>query len=339
MLLGTVAALFFGLPVPAAALSGSCATDHSEARRLLEAGQLAAALPLLEKTYAACPADQDNARDLAAAEIDSGQPESARPIVVALLRQQDAAGLHSLLGRVESAEKNYRAAALQYQMAAQMDSSESNVFDYGTTLYRLDYNAAATILRFGVSKYPKSVRMHVALGTALYALSIPEEGARQFCTAEELDPSDPHPMELLAQTAAIPPSLAPRVTSMLAALHQRYPRDGLILFDYTMAKSGRWTSQKDALPPGFVQSVRAALALNPRIPDAWYQLALISEDQKNYADEIRLLQKAIALDPRKPDYYYHLAFAFRDSGNQEKFRALMRQFQEMKAASAPHPAP
>jgi Flp pilus assembly protein TadD len=315
-----------------------CDSENATARRLVQAGRLSSALPLLQHAYAECPEDYENARDLAKAEIQAGQNDQARSVIAALLRQQDIAELHNLLGRVESAEKNYGAATIQYQIAAQMDPSEGNIFDFGTTLFQLNFDASATILRFGVKNYPKSGRMHVALGTALYALSIPEEGAREFCNAEELDPADPHPMELLAETATIPADLSSEVTDMLANLHKRYPRNGLLLFDYTMAKSGRWSSDKYSLPPGFVQSVRTAIHLDPRIPQAYYQLALVAADNKQYSEEIHLLQKAIALDPRKPDYYYRLAFAFRNAGNQEQYRIAIRQFQKIKSASSRQPA-
>ncbi len=77
------------------------------------------------------------------------------------------------------------------------------------------------------------------------------EGAQLLCEAEDLNPSDPHPMEILADTEIVPPALAPKITSQLASLHKRYPNDGLILFDYTMVQSGRWSNDKAATASTF----------------------------------------------------------------------------------------
>ncbi len=120
-----------------------------------------------------------------------------------------------------------------------MDTRETHIFDFGMSLFHLDHNAAITILRYGVQKYPESIKLHVALGTVLYADGNSLEGAQLLCEAQELNPSDPHPMELLAETEIVPPELAPRIISLFADLHKRYEHDGLILYDYT------WSSPDD----------------------------------------------------------------------------------------------
>jgi tetratricopeptide (TPR) repeat protein len=167
----------------------------------------------------------------------------------------------------------------------------------------------------------------------LYADGKSFEGAQLLCEAQELNPSDPHPMELLAETEIVPPELAPRVTSLFADLRKRYENDGLILYDYTMVQSGRWSNSTDPLPPHFVDSLEAALRLNPKLPQAYFELSLIAEQQKNYAEEIRLLKKAIALDPNKEEYHYRLAFAYRKSGDEAKFREELNEFQKLHSAT------
>ena len=229
------------------------------------------ALKLLADVYATCPS-YENGRDLADAEIKAGQYESAKSLLNTLLEQQDRAELHSLLGAAESGENNYKAAAIEYQKAATIDPSEANVFDFGMSLLHLDQNAAITIFRYGLQKYPKSVKVHVALGAALYAAGKSLEGAQLLCDAEDLNPSDPHPMEILADTEIVPPALAPKITSQFASLHKRYPNDGLVLFDYTMVQSGRWSNDKAALPPHFTDSLKAALTLNPQTPSSLFPI-------------------------------------------------------------------
>ena len=321
-----------GTSLPAASEAG-CNEAHAKARRLAETGDSSRAAGLLADVYARCPA-YENGRDLADAEIGAGQYASAKALLETLMEQQNRAELHSLLGKAEAAQKNYKAAAIEYQKAAEMEPTEANIFDFGTSLFHLDHNSAITILRYGVQKYPQSVELHVALGSVLYADGKSLEGAELLCDAEELNPSDPHPMEILAATEIVPPTLAPRVTSLFAALHRKYETDGLILFDYTMVQSGRWSNDRDAVPPHFVESLKVALRLNPQLPQAYYQLSLISAQQRNYQEEIQFLKKAISLDPGKDEYHYRLAFAYRMSGDEAKFREELNEFQRLHKATS-----
>jgi tetratricopeptide (TPR) repeat protein len=306
----------------------NCEEKQTTARELTEAGNSSRAVRLLIDVYAACPS-YENGRNLADAEIAAGQYESAKTLLTALLEQQDRVELHSLLGKAESGEKNYKAAAIEYQKAATAEPSETNVFDFGMSLLHLDHDAAITIFRYGLQKYPKSVKIHVALGTALYADGKSLEGAQILCDAQDLNPSDPHPMEILADTEIIPPTLAARVASQFASLHRRYPHDGLVLFDYTMVQSGRWSDGKAALPANFTDSLKTALSLNPKLPQAYFQLGLVYGQQGKYAEEIRAFKKAISLDPNNDEYYYRLAFAYRKSGDEAKFHEELDEFQKL----------
>src|SRR5271165_972201 len=321
-----------GASIPTTVEAG-CNEAHAKARRLAETGDSSRAAVLLADAYARCP-NYEIGRDLVDAEIGAGQYASAKALLETLMRQQDRAELHSLLGKAEAAQKNYKAAAIEYQKAAEMEPTEANIFDFGMTLFHLDHNAAITILRYGVQKYPQSVELHVALGTVLYADGKSLEGAELLCDAEDLNPSDPHPMELLADTEIVPPTLARRITSLFAALHRQYENDCLILFDYTMVQSGRWANDKDAVPPHFADSLKAALRLNPHLPQAYYQLGLISAQQQNYQGEIQYLKKAIALEPDKDEYHYRLAFAYRQSGDEAKFREELNEFQRLHNATS-----
>lgn len=322
-------------PAPPSAITPgkqNCSKQRVEVISLARGADSIRVVTLLADLYSKCPS-YENGRDLADAEVDAGQFKSAIALVTSLLQQQDSADLHRILGKAADTQKNYKAAALEYQKAAEMDPSETNVFNFGTALFRLNHNAAIKILRFGVEKYPDSVRLRVALGTVLYGDGKSLEGAQLLCEAQELNPADPHPMELLAETEIIPPELAPRITTLLANLHKRYKQDGLILYDYTMVQSGRWSNSPDSPPPDFAASLEAALKLNPKLPQPYFQLSLIADQQKNYAEEIRLLKKAVELDPDKQEYRYRLAFAYRKSGDKAKFREELNQFQKLHAAA------
>ena len=277
----------------------------------------------------------EHALALAATEIAAGRFSQAKVLLEGLKQGQDSAELHTLLGKAYRGLGEYRASAIEFQKAAELEPSQANIFDYGTSLFRLDHQAAITILRYGLQRYPRSVQLHVALGTILYADGNPVEGARMLCDAQDLDPSDPHPVEVLAETEIVPPELAARLTAQFAALQQMYPRDGSILFDYTMVRSGRWSKSQDPAPPDFVESLHKALRLNPNLHQAYFQLSLIAAEHQDIPEQIRLLKKAISIAPNEENYHYHLAFAYKKSGNAQDSRIEMKKFQQLHGSDLP----
>ncbi len=267
-----------------------------------------------------CPEDFDNARELAAAEIQAGDEEAVEGLLHHLIRQRNAPEFHGMLGKALAAQGDYKGSAAEYQLAATMEPTETHVFDFGTSLMKVNFGAAADVLQYGLKTYPASVKMHVGLALAFYAQDRPEDGARLLCEAAVLDPSDVHPMEVLANTRVVPRSIQLEATRRFEELRERYPKDGLILFDYTMISSGRWSGLDGAATGDFIGSLKEALALNPGLAEAWYQLALTYDQGKSYALEIVALKKAIAIDAGQERYHYRLAFALRASGDAAGFK-------------------
>lgn len=291
-------------------------------------------------TAAIAPAtslDRDLAR--ASALLDEHRVDAARSL---LKKRKDEgvtdARLESLLGRAGMAATDYPEAARSYQRAAELDPSEPNLFDYGTALFHLQHAAAITILRYGIQRYPQSVQLRVALGTALYADGNYVDGATILCDAQDLAPGDPHPMEILADTEIIPAELLPRVTALLEALSARFPRDGLLLFDLTMARSGRWSHQPSALPESeLTAALQRATTLSPTLHQAFFQLGLLAGERGDVAGQIRLLRKAADLAPEREAYHYRLASAYQRAGDdpsaareRELYRSLHEKNQTVR---------
>ena len=275
----------------------AAARQRDEGLALLQQGEITKAVALLKRAYELCPEDLERARDLAGAEVKAGEPAAAETLISGLLVQRNTAELHNLLGAIKAAEGDPKASATEYQIAAKMDPSEQNIFDFGTSLMKINYLAAGTVLAFGTKQFPNSVKLHVALGVALYAQDRAEDGAKVLCKAAALDPTDEHPMEVLSETEKIPSALLPTAVQHLTELHQRYPSNGLIVFDLTMARSGRWSGEQAATTPEFVAG----------------------------------LQQAVSLDPQLAKAHYRLAFAYRAAGDQQHFREEIERFKALHA--------
>lgn len=216
-------------------------------------------------------------------------------------------------------------AALEAQRRAEADPSEANLFVYAASLMKLDYPSAEKIYRFGTGKYPDSVRLHAGLASALWAQGRVDEGAAELYRAAEIAPDDPHPLEFLVSAGHIPAAMVQKVTDGLWKLHLRYPRDGLILFDYAMAASHRCCGN-DPAPADFVPNLQEAIRLTPQLPEAYFQLSLVYEQQEDDAKELQVLRKAVQLAPEDEHYRYNLAMLYKRMRNTEGFQREMAAF-------------
>ncbi len=312
--------------------SSAFSAARDEAHRLLPSGHLSEALPLMKLAFDLCPDDLANARELASVSIEAGDSVYAETLLRQLIARKNEAELHTLLGQVLTRDKSYRDAAAQYQVSATMEPTESHIFDFGTALMKIDFGAATQILQYGVKTYPASVKMHVALALALYAQDRYEEGAQLLCAASTLDPADPLPMEVLADTKIVPKFLQADAASRLDELRLRHPENGLLLFDYAVVKSGRLSGVSTAQSPEFIALLKKALTLDPKLAKAHFELALVYEEEKQYLSEIAELQQAIRLTPDVELFHYRLAFAYRATGDMTHFREELARYSSLHSS-------
>lgn len=227
----------------------------------------------------------------------------------------------------------YKREALEAQRLAEADPSEDNLFHYASSLMKLDYHSAETIYRFAIGKYPNSVRLHAGLASALEGQSQVDEAAAELYRASELAPTDPHPLEFLVEGKYVPPALSLKVLDGLRRLRRLYPNDGLILFDYEMVVSNRYTDGSSPAPPDFVPILKRAIRLTPQLPEAYFQLSLVYEDRKDFAEEAQALRQAVQLSPQDPRFRFKLAMAYKRLGKDDLYLKEMSIFKQIQAQS------
>jgi tetratricopeptide (TPR) repeat protein len=303
-------------------------------KRYLETHQILQAIPCLERARAMEPlGDPDRATvvyDLGLAYLEAGRLQDAKAIVENQLQRQDKAELHNLLGTIETDEHHFRAAARQYQIAAQEDASEQNIFDFAKSLLKFQGDPAEKIFRYGTEKYPHSVRLHVGLGSALYAQGESTKAAEEMCEAARIDPTDPHPMEMIGETEHVPPSLEAEISARLASLVHQYPRNGKLLYYYAMVQSGLWSGRRSASPQT-VPLLQRAVTLDPQLTRAHFYLAEIEEQNQQFAQAVENYRKAVELNPSNDQYLYRLAFAYKEAGNGPMFQKEIEKFRSAHA--------
>ena len=169
-------------------------TNHDFGEFYAHEGKIVEAIPYLETAQRAMPSSIGNGYDLALAYEKTSQFDAARRELHDLIRRNDAAELHNLLAEVEEKSGNYLAAASEYQRAAQMDPSETNLFDWGSAfLLHQTCEAAIAVFSQGVRRYPNSSPLAVGLGMAFYWNAEFEPAVKALVGAADIAPSDPHP--------------------------------------------------------------------------------------------------------------------------------------------------
>ena len=220
--------------------------NHRAGEFYAHQGNLKSAIPYLQKAQRLEPEDYVNGYDLALACLESGALTDARNTIANLLKGQDRAELHNLLGDLEEKQGHIQQAAEQYEIAARMDPSEKNLFDLGSDLLlHRGFEPALKVFEFGTNRHPKSGRLRVGLGVALYSLGRYDKAIEALCQAVDLDPKDTKALDFLGKMYDVAPEQADNVTSRLARFAKLYPDNAGANYYYALSLRRR-TAAPDA---------------------------------------------------------------------------------------------
>ena len=247
-------------------------------------------------------------------------------------RPGDAA-LHHILAEAEARSGNPLAAVREFQRAAELEATETNLFDWGAEL--LTHGApepAAEVFERGTRRYPRSARMLLGAAVALYSHGDYGEAARHFFAATDLNPSDVAPYLFLAKAE-------PREITEMQGYHDRlarfvnlHPENAWANYYYA---SCLWKSKNDAQDINQVQwLLKRALRLNPKLAPAHLLLGDVLAAQQHLREAIASYEQATEADPDLAQAHYQLARMYRHSGNEPKAQSEMAMFERLQKQSA-----
>ena len=292
-------------------------------------------MPWLKKAYALSSGDETIGYDLAYADIQAGELEEAKNQIEQMLEQADTARLHSLLGVLEDRQGNYLDAARAYHRAAEIDPSESDIFDLATYLvqhkgYVGFLDESIKFFRYGVKQYPRSSRMMVGLGVALYASHQYDEAVQTLCAAVDLDPKDPRAIQFLGQASRVSPALAEAVDRRLEDFARRYPENAATNYYYALSLWERGGGKQGQNLEQIERLLRKAEALSPGWYEPHYQLGVVYEAEKRYPDAIREMRKAVKIDESFYPAHFRLARLYNHIGERSKAATEAAEVKRLK---------
>lgn len=282
-------------------------------------------IPWLTRAYAIA-GDAATGYDLAFALMQAGELDQSKQQIQDELKRTDTARLHNLLGEVDGLRGDNLEAAREYHRAAELEPSEENIFDLATFLLQHKKYVGALddsikFFRYGVAKFPRSSQMMVGLGVALYADNQYDEAVRVLCAAVDLDPNDRRPIQFLGRASRVSPELAQEVNRRLRDFAQRYPENAATNYFYALNLWERAGDDNSKDVQKVEELLRKAESLLPGWYEPHYQLGVVYESQKQYADAIDELSRAVKIDPEFFPAHYHLAVLYNRVGRKTEAEA------------------
>ncbi|MBZ5684116.1 MAG: tetratricopeptide repeat protein [Acidobacteriia bacterium] len=312
------------------------AANHQLGQLLIASGRAREAIPFLGRAAAKDPANYENAYDLALANAEAGNYSVARDEATKLLATHEQADVHHLLGDVDEKLGDSLEAVRHYQRAAELDPSESHLFDWGAEL--LLHHApepAMEVFSKGNRLFPGSERILLGLGATSFARGVYDEAVQWTCRASDLNPNDPVPYQFLGkiELAENKPT-----TDLVEKLHRfltLQPQSADANYYYAL---GLWKFRKAAHDKESVAQVesllKAAIQINPKHAAAALQLGIVHSEQGAYSEAISDYRKALDADPGMEEAHYRLAQAYRHIGDSEKVKEELRLYGQLAKESA-----
>jgi len=302
--------------------------------------------PQLAEANKTFQTNHENSFETALAHADAGQYELTRTNIRQLLAVKnktasDKAALYHLLADVEEKSGNSLEAVRDYQQAAELDTSEANLFDWAAEL--LMHHAAepaSEVFQKGNKRFPRSVRMLVGLGVSLYARGSYDAAVQSLCEASDLNPSDPNPYLYLGKMQNVNgaklegPTLENSIEK-LARFVQLQPENPLANYYYALGLWNRRKDSEDAEHCAQVDSLlQKALRLDPKLGVAYLQLGIVYADHGDFLRAIAEYQKAIEVSPELEEAHYRLAQAYKRTGESVKTERELQLYKQMSKSAA-----
>jgi tetratricopeptide (TPR) repeat protein len=307
-------------------------TNHNLGESYVRSGKVADAAPFLEKAQQINPSSYDNGYDLSLAYIQIGRLADARQLIQDLQKRKNTAELHNLLGEVEEKDGKFVPAANEYEIAAHMDPSESNLFDWGSELLlHRTLGPAVEVFQQAVERYPASQRLVIGLGMALYARGNYDDAVKSLLKAADLNPSDPNCYVFLSKAYDSSPSQADKVIQRFRRFAELQPNNARALYYYAISLWKGKRAQDPSLDLHQIESLlNKSLALDPKLAEAHLQLGNLYSDQNKYANAIPEYVRALELNADLADAHYRLGQAYVRMGEKDRAQEQFQVYQKIR---------
>jgi tetratricopeptide (TPR) repeat protein len=307
-------------------------TNHNLGEFYVRVGKLPVAAQFLERAQRIDLTSYDNGYDLSLAYILTGRFSDGRTLIHDLLRRKNTAELHNLLGELEEKDGQFVAAENEYEIAAHQDPSESNLFDWASELLlHRTLDPAVRVFQEATERYPKSPRLLIGLGMALYSRGNYDEAVKALLKGADLNPSDARCYFFLSKAYDSSPSQAQEVIQRFRRFSELEPGSAKAYYYYAMSLWKGKRAEDPELDLHQIESLlKKSVTLDPRFPEAHLQLGNLYSAQNKYGDAIPQYLRTRELNPDLADAYYRLGQAYVRSGQKDRAQDQFQAYQRLR---------
>jgi tetratricopeptide (TPR) repeat protein len=250
--------------------------------------------------------------------------------------REEIAELHYLLAETDERLGNSLEAVQEYRLAAELNPSEKNLFDWGVELLLHGADEPAIeVFTKGNRAFPRSVRMLAGLGAAWYSNGSYEKAAQRLCEASDLNPDDPNPYLFMGKMQALEVTPSPTIEEHLARFVTLQPQNPWANYHYAVGLQKDLNSRGNVEDIGRVKSLLlTAVRLDPKLGVAYLELGIVYSQQKDFPKAISALQHAIEADPKLDNAHYRLAQVYRLAGENSKAQAELQLYEQISKQNA-----
>jgi len=265
------------------------------------------------------PRSADAAYNLSLALLRSGRAGEA----LAALDRHPAgtADHHALRGAVLNALGRREDAIPPLRRAVSLDpANASTLYDLVVTLLETDNNGeAVALLADARARFPKEAKIHAASGMAAYLTGKNPDAVRHYEAAVKLEPgaADFHASLGDVQSALGDLVRAETAYAMAVRLDATEPE--------FQVKRGRNLVKLDRTKEAEA-AFAAALRLDPDNAEAHFQTGKLSAARADHAAALKHLEKAVAGNPRLKEAWYQLSLAYRRAGRADQAKDAAERF-------------
>ncbi len=231
----------------------------------------------------------------------------------------DAAEMHRRKADAAESEGHSLEAVREYQLAAELQPSEPNLFAWGAELLlHRAFEPATEIFDKGQRLFPNSVRMAVGLSIASYDQGKTELGEQLLLRACDVNPADPTPYLFMGRLQEAERIGLPGWAEKLHRFSLLDPGNPMAHYYYAVALSKQSPETEDY--SSIETELKKAIGLDPKLGKAYLQLGILYAAKKDNPAATAAFEKAIENLPLPDEAHYRLAQIYRQTGDTDKAR-------------------
>ena len=307
--------------------------EEALGQALMELEEPAKAAEIFHRALAADDKNPTLLYNAALADFDAGDAARAASLLSRMPGADSSAEAQSLMGDLEERLGDFKSAGQHYLNAVRLDPSEANEYAVGVEFLRhWTFPPAIAQFEAGARRFPASRRMRLGLGIAYFGNHNYDKALPVFTALLAEEPDNATFADLLGRTCSVASEGSDLRCAVLIAFAEKHPQDpkaATYAAIHILHGPANPDQQEQAR-----KLLLSAIAVEPEVAEAHYELGLLLGFQEKWAESARDLERAVELQPDYAAAHYRLAIAYRHSGQPDKAQEQVRLQQKFSAQQA-----